>query len=228
MDKSVIIVGTEGTYPPFEYYDESNKLTGFDIELIEAIGAKIGKEIQVSDMAFDGLIPALISGKIDLIAAALNATEDRKKAVDFSGVYQTADASIVTKSGNDGIKSLDDLQGKSIGVQLGTTEDSFITKYSGKVDVKRYQKVDDAVREVVLGRIDGVLLDSPIAVSYVGNESFEGLKIAFKEMINGPEEGFSLAVRKADPQFVEALNKALSELESSGKLPELRTKYKLD
>jgi polar amino acid transport system substrate-binding protein len=180
-------------------------------------------------MAYDGLIPALTTGKIDMAAAAINATEERRKVVDFSDVYQVADASVVVKAGNkDSLRDLAGLKGRSIGVQLGTTEDSYLTNSGLGADIRRYQKVDDAVNEVALGRIDGVLLDSPVAISYADNEKFKGsIEISFKEMINGPEEGFSLAVRKGDAGFVEALNKALRELQDSGELDALKEKYGL-
>jgi polar amino acid transport system substrate-binding protein len=228
LDKSVLAVGTEGTYPPFEFYDDNNALTGFDVDLMALIGPKIGREIKFVDMAFDGLVPALISGKIDVIAAALNATAERRKVVDFSDVYQVADAAIVAKTGNDSMKSLADLNGKAIGVQLGTTEDLYLSNAGLGADVKRYQKTDDAVSEVLLDRLDGVLLDTPVANGYLESDRFAGLiKIAFKEMINGPEEGFSLAIRKDDPQFLDALNKALRELADSGELDALKEKYRI-
>ena len=228
MDKSVIIVGTEGTYPPFEYYDDNNALTGFDIELMDLIGGKIGRRIQVVDMAFDGLIPALITGKIDLIAAAMNATAERRRAVDFTDIYQIADGAVLTKAGNESIKSLADLNGKTIGVQLGTTEDLYLTDAGLGTIIKRYQKVNDAVRDVLLDRIDGVLLDTPVANGFLESERFEGfLAIAFKEMINTAEEGFSLALRKNDGQFLGALNNALRELDESGELDALKDKYHL-
>lgn len=229
LDKDVLTVGTEATYPPFEYYNEDNVITGFDVELLALIGPKIGREISWVDMAYDGLIPALTTGKIDMAAAAINATEERRKVVDFSDVYQVADASVVVKAGNkDSLRGLAGLKGRAIGVQLGTTEDAYLTNSELGVDIKRYQKVDDAVNEVALGRIDGVLLDSPVAISYVENEKFKGsIEISFRELINAPEEGFALAVRKGDAAFVEALNKALRELQDSGELDALKEKYGL-
>ena len=228
MDKDVVIVGTEGTYPPFEFYGGDNKLTGFDVELLALIGPKIGREIKFEDMAFDGLIPALLTGKIDMIAAALNSTEERRKQVAFTDVYQVADASVVVKADNDEIKDLAGLKGKTIGVQLGTTEDLYLTDANLGAEIKRYQKTNDAMEEILLGRIDGALFDSPVAGGYLDNERFKDkVKIAFKEMVNGPEEGFSLALRKDDPQFLDALNNALRELEKSGELKALREKYRL-
>jgi polar amino acid transport system substrate-binding protein len=229
LDKDVLTVGTEATYPPFEYYDENNVMTGFDVDLLALIGPKIGREIKIVDMAYDGLIPALTTGKIDMAAAAINATSERREIVDFSDVYQVADASVAVKSGNkDSLRDIASLKGQAIGVQLGTTEDSYLTNSGLGVDIRRYQKVDDAVNDVALGRIDGVLLDSPVAISYVENEKFKGtIEISFKELINSPDEGFSLAVPKGDAKFVEALNKALRELQDSGELDALKEKYGL-
>jgi polar amino acid transport system substrate-binding protein len=227
-EKNVIVVGTEGTYPPFEFYGPDNVLTGFDVELLTLIGPKIGREVKFEDMAFDGLIPALLTGKIDVIAAALNATEERRKQAAFTDVYQVADASVLVKADDGTITDFAGLKGKTIGVQLGTTEDLYLTNADLGVEIKRYQKTNDAVEEILLGRVDGVFFDSPVAVGYLDNERFKDkIKVAFKEMISGPEEGFSLAIRKEDPQLLEALNNALRELEKSGQLKALREKYRL-
>ena len=227
-DKATVVVGTEGTYPPYEFYGSDNVLTGFDVELVALIGPKIGREIKFEDMAFDGRIPALLTGKIDVIAAALNATEERSKQVAFTDVYQIADASVVVKADDQTIKDIAGLKGKTIGVQLGTTEDLYLTGANLGVEIKRYQKTNDAIEEILLGRIDGALFDSPVANGYLDSERFTGkVKVAFKEMINGPEEGFSLAIRKEDLQLRDALNNALRELEKSGQLKALREKYHL-
>jgi polar amino acid transport system substrate-binding protein len=229
MEKDVIVVGTEGTYPPYEYYDDSNNLTGFDVDLVKKVAEKIGREVSVVDMAFDGLIPALLTGKIDVIAAALNATEERKVRVDFSDVYDIADAAILTKSDNDTLKTLDDLKGKVIGVQLGTVEDNFLSNLDIQFEVKRYQKTDDAVREVILNRNDCVLIGTLVANSYIDSDRFAGaLKIAFRQDVCEPDEGFSFALRKNDSQFMDALNGAIKALEESGDIKELKKKYRMD
>jgi polar amino acid transport system substrate-binding protein len=230
MEKSVVTVGTEGTWPPYEYYDDSNVLTGFDIEMVTALGKSMGKEMKVVDMAFDGLIPALLTGKIDIIAAGMHSTAERKKKVDFSDVYSIADSAFIVTYNEHSIKSLKDLDGKTVAVQLGTTEDFFVEKLTDvKVNIKRYQKTVDAIRDLILGRVDTVLIGTVVAKSYVGSERFAGsLEIAFREEVDKPDEGFAMALRKNDPQFLEAINSALNDLESSGVLTELKVKYGLD
>ena len=229
MEKDIIIVGTEGTYPPYEYYDDSNSLTGFDMDLVKKVSEKIGKKIEIVDMAFDGLIPALLTGKIDVIAAALNATDERKQRVDFSDVYDIADAAILTKADNTTLKTLDDLKGKIVGVQLGTLEDNFLSKLDIQFEIKRYQKTDDAVREVILERNDCVLIGTFVANSYIDSDRFKGaLKIAFRQEVCKPHEGFSLSIRKNDQVFLDALNSALKELGDSGEIKELKKKYRMD
>ncbi|MDR3331873.1 MAG: transporter substrate-binding domain-containing protein [Synergistaceae bacterium] len=228
IGKGELIVGTEGTWPPYEYYDEDNKLTGFDIELVYALGRQLGKKVTVVDMAFDGLIPALLTRKIDVIAAGMHSTAERKKRIDFSDVYSYADSALVVKYDNDSIESVDDMEGKVIGTQFGTTEDIFLSQRDN-IDIKRYQKAVDAVRDVMLDRNDGVLIGTVVARSYVESGSFKGgLKIAFRHDVDKPDEGFALALRKNDPQFLEAVNAALKELDNSGVLPALKVKYGLD
>jgi polar amino acid transport system substrate-binding protein len=181
-------------------------------------------------MAFDGLIPALLTSKIDLIAAGMHSTAERKKKIDFSDVYSYADSAVIVKADNDEVNGLADLNGKIVGVQLGTTEDIFLTDRTDiKLELKRYQKTDDAIREVLLDRNVGVLIGTVVAKSYVNSDRFKGLlKIAFREEVDKPEEGFALALRKNDPQFLETLNSALKALDASGELPALKVKYGLD
>ncbi|MDR1730577.1 MAG: transporter substrate-binding domain-containing protein [Synergistaceae bacterium] len=229
LDSDILIVGTEGTYPPFEYYDETNALTGFDMELVQAIGKILGREIRLVDMTFDGLIPALAAGKVHLVAAAVNATDERRQKVDFSDVYCVTDAALMVKADNEALKTFDDLKGKTVGVQLGTVEDAYLGTLGNSFEIRRYQKTDDAVREVVLGRNDGVFLDTVVALSYIDSDRFKGsLKIAVRRAINSPSEGFSLALRKGDPKFLEAVNGALQNLEKSGELQALKKKYRLE
>lgn len=230
MDKDVIRVGTEATYPPFEFRNQDNEMTGFDIELVQAIGEHMEKDVELVDMSFDGLIPALMTGKIDMVAAGMTNTEKRKEKVGFSDVYYHIENAFVTKADDDSIKELKDLSGKVATVQIGTAQDSFITELGTAASVKRFQKNDDALREVMLGRGDFTVINLTVANSFLRNsEAFKGkLKIALRNFINEPDEGIALAVPKGDDLFLSAVNRALAEIEASGELQELKVKYQID
>jgi len=230
MDKDVVKVGTEATYPPFEFRDKDNNVVGYDIDIAELIGSKIGKKVEIVDMAFDGLIPALMTGKIDMVAAGMTNTAERKKKVDFSSVYYDIENAFVVRMDDDGIKSIDSLKGKTAAVQIGTAQDSFMTKLGTAKEVKRFQKNDDALREVLLGRADFTVLNLTVANSFLRNSnSFEGkLKVGFRNFINKPGEGIALALPKGDTAFAEAVNGALADMKKSGELLSLKVKYQID
>ena len=126
MAKDVLLVGTESTYPPYEFRDENNDLKGFDIAMTEAIAEKMGKKVEWVDMPFDSLIPSLLAKKIDLIAAGLSATEERAKRVAFSDNYEVSISAFITAYDNDAIKALEDMKGKIAAVQLGTVQENYL------------------------------------------------------------------------------------------------------
>jgi polar amino acid transport system substrate-binding protein len=223
MAKDVILVGTESTYPPYEFRDQNNELKGFDIDMMEAIATKIGKKIEWVDMPFDSLIPSLLAKKIDIVAAGMSATEERAKRVAFSSNYEISISAFVVAAGNDSMKLLDDMKGKTVAVQLGTVQETYCQSMEG-VQVKSFQKFDDCVREVILGRVDATLMDTPVAKSYVDHKDFQGkIKIAFEQEITG--SGKALAMNLVETEFIEAVNKALAELEESGELNAMKEEW---
>ena len=223
MDKDVIVVGTEGTYPPFEFHDKSGALVGYDIDLVNAVAEKMGKKVEWVDMAFDGLIPALLTNKIDMIAACMSVTSERSKKVNFSDPYVITFSAFITLKDDDSIKGLDDLKGKKVSVQLGTTEDLYVTGLEG-VEVRKFSKLDDAVREISLNRVDAAFMDEPVAKDYAGSDQFEGkLKVAFAVELEGAPKAF--AMNKADTLLLEAVNKALKALKEDGTLASIEQKW---
>lgn len=220
MDKDVVRVGTESTYPPYEFRDKDNNLKGLDIDLAEYILGKLDKQVEWVDMPFDSLIPALLSGKIDIIAAGMSATPERAKRVAFSDPYEISLSSFIAAADREDMKVLDDMKGKTVAVQLGTVQDTYVTSLGG-VTVKRFQKFDDCVREVVLGRADATLMDRPVALEFLKAKDFEGkLKVAFDQEITGA--GKAMAIRLDDEAFLDAVNGVLTDMKESGKLDELR------
>ncbi len=230
MEKDVIRVGTEATYPPFEFRNENNEITGFDMDLVRLLGEKMDKEIEIVDMAFDGLVPALMTGKIDMVAAGMTNTEKRKEKVSFSDVYFHIENAFVTKTDDESMKNIEDLKGKIATVQIGTAQDTFITELGTPSEIKRFQKNDDALREVMLGRADFCVINLTVANAFLrNNDTFQGeLKIAVRNFINEPDEGIALAVPKGDAEFLDAVNTALTEIKESGELQELKVKYQID
>ncbi len=223
MDKDVIVVGTEGTYPPFEFHDKTGALVGYDIDLVNAVAEKMGKKVEWVDMAFDGLIPALLTNKIDMIAACMSVTSARSKKVNFSDPYVITFSAFITLKDDDKIKGLDDLKGKKVSVQLGTTEDLYVTGLEG-VEVRKFSKLDDAVREISLNRVDAAFMDEPVAQDYVNSDQFEGkLKVAFSVELEGAPKAF--AMNKTDTVFLQATNKALKALKEDGTLSSIEQKW---
>lgn len=222
MDKDTLIVGTEATYPPYESYNEKGELAGFDIELSEIIAERLGKKLEWVNMAFDSLIPSLIMGKVDFVAAGLSATEDRLKKVNFTAPYEISFSAFVTLPDNPP-KTTDDLAGKIVATQIGTVQESFARTLEN-VEVKTFQKFDDCVREVILGRAAATLMDIPVAKSYVQAKDFAGkVIIAFNKQITGADK--AIATPKNDQPLTDAISKIIDDMEKSGELAALRAKW---
>ncbi len=221
--KEYLIVGTSPDFPPFEYIDKSGKIVGFDIDLIRLLAKKIGyKDIKIVSMDFDSLIPALLKGKIDVIAAGMSITPEREKIVAFTIPYWHADQAVLIRASSEWIpKSLDDLKGKVVGVETGTTGADYMKKYASKLGItlKEYTSFVLAVQDLVNGRIDAVVLDSPVAKMFTTKYP---VKIAF---IIHTGEVYGFAVRKSDTDLLNALNQALKEVLNSTEYKKLVEKY---
>ena len=222
LDKDTLIAGTESTYPPYESRNAKGELEGFDIELAETIAAKLGKKLQWIDMPFDSLIPSLMSGKIDLVAAGMSATEERAKRVNFSAPYEISFSAFVTGAENPP-KNTAEIAGKIVAVQIGTVQETF-ARSLGNVEVKTFQKFDDCVREVVLGRAAATLMDIPVAKKFVEAKDFKGkVVVAFNKQITGADK--AVAMPKKDAALTEAVSKVIEEMNKSGELEALRNKW---
>ncbi|MFK4785535.1 basic amino acid ABC transporter substrate-binding protein [Fusobacterium sp. MFO224] len=212
-----VYVGTNAEFPPFEYL-EKGEMVGFDVDLAKEIGKIMGKEIVMKDMAFDGLIPALQTKKVDLIIAGMTATEDRKKTVNFSDPYYSANQVIVLNEENTDIKGFEDLKGKKIGVMLGFTGDFVITEMG--YPSEKFNAAFAGIMALQSKKIDAVVLDSETANNYIKKN--DNLKLAEGK---GEAEDYAIAIRKADKELLEEVNSAIEELKENGKFEELLTKY---
>lgn len=216
-----LYVGTNAEFYPFEYL-EDGKIVGFDAELIEAIGKKLNKEIVWKNMAFDGLLPALQSKKIDVIIAGMTATPERKKFVNFSDPYFVSSQMIIVNTDDEkskDITSYESLQNHSVGVVLGYTGDVAISKLEN-VDVQRFNGASEAIMSLKAKKVQAVVIDSEPAKNYAKNN--KGLKLISTDIA---KEEYSIAVSKENKKLAEDINLAYKELVNDGTFEKLITKY---
>ena len=218
-----LVMGTNAEFPPYEYYD-GDKIVGIDAEIAAAIADKLGMELEIQDMAFDAIIPAVSSGKIDMGMAGMTVTDERKESVDFSDSYATGVQAVIV--GEDSpITSVDDLEvgGLTIGVQTGTTGDLYMTwdfEDAGLATVQRYNKGADAVQALVSGKVDCVVIDNEPAKAFVAaNPGLSILPTAYTE------EDYAIAFAKGNTELQTKVNQALKELIADGTTAKIIDKY---
>lgn len=217
VEEGKLIVSTNAEFPPYEYYD-ANEIVGIDIEIAQTIADKLGLELEVKDGAFDAIIAEVVSGKADIGIAGMTVTDERKQNVDFSDSYATGTQVIIVKEDSE-IKSAADLEGKSIGVQLGTTGDIMATDIKDS-KVEQYNKGMDAVQALSQGKIDAVIIDSEPAKFY--EKEVSGLKILDEAFA---VEDYAIALKKGNTALQSKINEALKELKAEGKIDEIIGKY---
>ncbi|ADL05624.1 basic amino acid ABC transporter substrate-binding protein [Lacrimispora saccharolytica] len=212
-----LVMVTNAEFPPYEYHD-NNQIVGIDADIAKAIADKMGVELEIQDMAFDSLIPAVQSGKADFAAAGMTVNEDRKKNVDFTDTYAEAAQVIIVKEGSQ-IKTPDDLAGKKIGVQTGTTGDIYADDIEN-ADIQRFNKGMEAVMALSQDKIDAVIIDrEPAKVFVKENAGLVILDEAFTE------EEYAIAVKKDNKELLDKMNGAIKELKESGELKKIVDKY---
>ncbi|CZE51194.1 basic amino acid ABC transporter substrate-binding protein [Campylobacter geochelonis] len=219
----VLKFGTNATYPPFEYIDENSKVAGFDIDLVNELSKRVDFEYEMINMSFDGLIPALKSGKIDAIVAAMSATPERKKAVDFTKPYYHTENLYILKADNGEVKSKDDLKGKKIGVQLGTAQEQTSRKLEG-VKTTPTKDIFTSILALKNGKIDAVLVDTSIGYGYLRKNS------DLVEFLVEPDgsEGFSIAFDKdKNNELIAKIDAEVEKMKEDGSYEALLKKYEL-
>ncbi|GFI01889.1 L-cystine-binding protein FliY [Lachnospiraceae bacterium] len=218
----VLTVGTNAEFPPFEYVDDNGEPDGFDIALIKAIGEKLGVEVEVENMEFASLVSS-IGSKIDVAIAGMTVTEERQQSVDFSDAYYEAVQYVILPEGSE-IATAQDLEGKTIGVQLGTTGDFIATDDIADTTVQQYNKGVDAVNDLINGRVDCVIIDKNPALVFASK--FEGQLVALDgaQFDFGTEE-YAIALPKGDADLAEKINAALAEIKADGTFDELVQTY---
>ena len=223
--EGTLVMATNAEFPPYEYHDSSTTgpdgtdIVGIDAEIMGAIAEKMGCKLVIEDIAFDSIIPEVTSGKADVGAAGMTVTEDRKQSVDFSDTYASASQVVIVKA-DSGIKSIVDLEGKTVGVQLGTTGDIYASDDEAIAKVEEYAKGMEAVQALSQGKIDAVVIDSAPAEVFVSET--EGLTILDDTYA---DEDYAIAINKGNTELLNNVNAALAELKAEGKLDEIVAKY---
>lgn len=214
-----LIMATNAEFPPYEYHD-GDAVVGIDAEIAKAIADELGMELEIEDIAFDSIIPEIVSGKADMGLAGMTVTEDRMQSVDFSDTYAKASQKIIVTEDSE-IVSPDDLKGVIVGVQLGTTGDIYVSDLEADgTTVERYNKGFEAVQALSQGKIDAVVIDGEPAKTFVAET--EGLKILDESFT---DEEYAIAVKKGNTELLEKINGALKTLKDNGTLDEIVAKY---
>jgi len=220
QERGYITNGVNPEFAPFEFVDESGDIVGFDIDLANELGKQLGVEVRTQDFAFDGLIPALAGRKVDMVFSALTITPERAKSVAFSDPYFEATLCVVVAADETEITGPDDLPGKKVGVQIGTTGDIVATEQMEGVEVARFQQLAAPFLELQKGGVDAVIIDTPYAELYIAKNP--GFKIV-GDKFNTEEYG--VCVHLEDEDLLAAINDGLAEIKASGKYDEILAKW---
>ena len=219
----VLKIGTNPDFAPFEFLDSNGKMAGFDLDLIHAIGKKIGKEIKMENIAFDGLIPALQTGNIDLAIAGMAITPARQEVVLFSEPYYHSGLTILVRKDGANIAGIKDLEGKKVAVQMGTTASVMAKGIPGAV-VKEFNTSADAFLELKNGGSDAVINHLPVVKYYLKSNGGPDspFKIVGEPLTNAPD---AIAAKKDNQKLIAEVNKALLEMKANGEYDALYEKW---
>ena len=222
-EDKTLVMATNAFFEPYEYY-EGDDIVGIDAEVGKAIADKLGMDFEISDVDFDAIIPNVQSGKASMGMAGMTVTEDRQKNVNFTRSYATAVQVVIVPEGSD-IATIDDMAGKKIGVQQGTTGDIYCSAPVeedgfGEENVTRYNKGTDAVMALLSGKVDCVVIDNEPAKAFVAaNEGLKILDTAYAE------EEYAICIAKDNEELLEKVDTALGELIDDGTVQSIVDKY---
>lgn len=219
-ESKTLVMGTSADFPPFESIDESGEIIGFDIDLAKAIAAELGYEIEIKDMKFDGLIGALQADRVDFVMSGMSATEERKQNVDFSTEYHRSGEMFLSLK-DAGIDSIEDLDGKTLGVQLGTIQEQGAEKIQEEYgfEIKPIDSSSVMIQELLSNRVDAIYIDKAVGVGYQEEQDLAGF-----DDPTSASPGMAAAFPKGS-ELVAEINEALATLEENGTIEELKEKW---
>jgi polar amino acid transport system substrate-binding protein len=214
-----LIVGTEAGFAPYEYM-EGDKVVGIDMDIVQAIADSLGRELEIKNMDFDGALMAVQNGTVDLVAAGVSVDEERQKVMDFSIDYVNSTEVVVVNKENPTVSSVEDLNGKIVGVQQGNIADFWVEENIEAKDIKRYTKFAQATEDLKNGRLDCIVMDKFPA---------EEMVAANPELVilDGTlfEDKYAIAVQKGNTELLEQINTIIQELKDNGKIEEFTANH---
>lgn len=217
-----IVVGTNAEFMPFEFTDDDNNIIGYDIDVIMAVAKAEGFPAVIHNQSFDTLVEGLESGKLDAVISGMTITEARKEKIDFSEPYYNAAQVIVVQNKTKGFEKIEDVKGKLVGVQLGTTGAGMAEAVMGEnnPDLRQFRKYNEVFSELKLGRIDAIVVDLPVAEAYV--KKLDGIRISSPRM---SEEEYGIAVKKGNKELLDKINAGLKKIRESGEYDKITAKW---
>lgn len=218
-----LVVGVEGTYPPFTYHDDNGELTGLDIELGKALADKLGVEVEFQEAAWDSLLIGIDTERFDTVINSVSITDERAEKYDFSDPYYYEARHVVVRADDDSIHGPEDLNGKKIATN---TTNAFIPWYEEQgVEVVGVDTSGEAIDLLLSGRVDFVGINVPVLNAYLQEHPDAADKVKEAFVIPNSEDVIAIPVRKGEPEFLDAINAALAELREEGTLKEISEKY---
>ena len=218
-----LVVGVEGTYPPFTYHDDNGELTGLDIELGKALADKLGVEVEFQEAAWDSLLIGIDTERFDTVINSVSITDERAEKYDFSDPYYYEARRVVVRADDDSIHGPEDLNGKKIATN---TTNAFIPWYEEQgVEVVGVDTSGEAIDLLLSGRVDFVGTSVPVLNAYLQEHPDAADKVKEAFVIPNSEDTIAIPVRKGEPEFLDAINAALAQLREEGTLKEISEKY---
>lgn len=215
-----LTIGIDDAYPPMEFRDPNNNLVGFDIDLAREIGKRLGVKVEWIPTEWNGVLLALNAHKFDIILSTLSVTEERAKVIDFGPPYLYESQVIVVRAKDNKIKSKEDLAGKVVGTQLGSTSEEAARTVKGIKELKKYNKFTEVFLDLGIGRLDAGVVDELVGRYYMTARPDD-----FKVVASIRDEPVAIGYRKQDKKLQEAINKIVEEIKADGTMAKISQKW---
>ncbi len=220
QEEGTLVIGTEGTYPPFSFHDDSGELTGFDVEIAREVADRLGVEAEFLETQWDAMFAGLDAERFDMAANQVGINEERQESYDFSDPYITSTAVLVVAEGNEEIQSFDDLEGKLSAQSLTSNYAEMATSYGAELE--SVEGFNQAIELLVSGRVDATINDNLTVLDFQNQRPDAGIKVVDE---SGDAAQSALLFRKGNGTFVEAANEALAEMIEDGTYEEISNKW---